>query len=106
MTTLTKKTKLKIWREVRRNVKTILAGDPDLAHNGLCHLLIRAKKLVTKSQYTGLASRIMHDVFQEGMKYKPTDARANWYWWPRTTEGYKARLKVCNDIIRKLEYKK
>ena len=44
--------------------------------------------------------------FPEMQEYLPKYALICDYWWPLDLEGYRARLEVCNEIIKKLEYKK
>ena len=104
MKKLTKKEKLKVWRAVRRNVKEVLSNrNSGLAGRGLCDFLYKNLTAVSR-EYNDLCSRIMQNVFPEGMKYRPENY--GMYWWPRDRSGYESRLEVCNKMIKELEYKK
>ena len=112
---MTQKTRLKVWRAVRREIKkrVELSKDPNsmdqvnLWGEGLCHFL-RDETCKVKRIHDYFPIWQMHESnwFPELTNYKPDGLRSSDYWWPLDLEGYQARLEVCNEIIKKLEYKK
>ena len=111
---INQKTRLKVWRAVRREIKKhveLSKKDPNLnvinSGRGLCTFL-RDETCKVKQIYDYVSIWQIHERnwFPELTNYKPDGLRSSDYWWPLDLEGYQARLEVCNEIIKKLEYKK
>lgn len=99
----TVKERLAIWRKVRKAVKDRIANSKP---KGLCHLIDDTLKDAEgyKPEHKRPYSDTIRERYPEFFKYKPAAAGA--YWWDLTHDGMKTRLKVCNLIIKELEYKK
>ena len=102
---INQKTKLKIWRAVRRRMK-YAAKHPYCEASGLCYDLITVAELILKDPSV-LLDHQAYELFPEMLEFKPTNRPRNSFWWSVfTSEGYSKRVEVCNEIIKKLEYKK
>ena len=102
---INQKTRLKIWRAVRRRMK-VAAKAPHTSEYGLCRALLGEGRRILQDP-TFCETSLEIDVFPEMRQFKPSDCSYYCdYWWPFDLEGYQVRLEVCNEIIKKLEYKK
>ena len=97
------KTRLKIWRGVRRDMKFGVEHPESGKVVGLCHSLIR--ELYKCTDY-GKDTMLASDFFPEMLRFKPIYVRPGQGWWAFDKFGYEKRVEVCDKIIKKLENKK
>ena len=110
VSSITQKTRLKIWRAVRRRMKVAMVEENKSLglskETGLCSAL--RGELYKVSEYYKNKVMPIPSIFPELMEFKPAYcASERSYWWSIYGEkSYEERVKVCNVIIRRLEYKK
>lgn len=100
---INQRTRLLIWRAVRRKVKMAIDLPPHRrSSEGLCNFLWNetTSRGLTLNEFP---SNLAKKYFPELLPYNPH--RDSAFWWPLTEAGDRERLKVCNEIIKKLEYK-
>lgn len=108
ISSITQKTRLKIWRAVRRRMKVAIVEESKLLgssrETGLCTALRNELRKISE-YYRYKETICTSSVFPEMMEFKPKQhANEFSYWWSiHGDEGYKERIKVCNAIVRRLE---
>ena len=76
---------------------------------GLCFSLLRMASRMASADFIEVYSiddLLIETLFPEMLQFKPAEFEIPKYWWDFTEEGYRKRVNVCNEIIKKLEYKK
>ena len=91
-------------RERCQNIKNNISlyGTPIIDGSGLCDILFHYAQHRIDSIYYSIAIKTT-EAFPELWRFGPGRGFMSGYWWPRTAEGYQARIEALDDIIAQLK---